>query len=110
MTRKFWTKEEEEVLKKIHTLYSSKELAEMFDTSIGAINTKKASLGIAKHQIEEVLPEGYRKCSACKEVLPEEEFYHRKKGDPTSGYSHHCKSCDSLRKAKANRLKKIDKK
>lgn len=107
---KKWTEQEGELLLKIHTLYTTNELAEMFETTVGSINTKKKSLGIADFQLREKTPEGMRRCKECNELLPLEAFQLRNKSNPRCSRHHYCKECTSIKKAIKHREKQLQKK
>lgn len=103
--KKVWTKEEANLLLKIYTLYTNEELAEMFNCKVSAINTKRTSLGIGIKQLEAEanadVPEGYRRCRECGEVLSlEENFYILSRKNPERGRMKICKNCSNSSKAK----------
>lgn len=105
MSKKIWTKEEADLLLKIYTLYTNEELAEMFDCKVAAINTKRTALGIGLKQLEEQanadVPEGYRRCKECGEVLLlEENFYILSRTNPERGRMKTCKKCSNSQKSK----------
>lgn len=106
--KKIWTKEEEEMLLKIYDIYDSKELAEMFDTNYRSVNAKKRALGIGKEKFKKEIPEGYKRCSDCEEVLSEENFQRRSKTDTTVGRYSICKDCNRLIKSIKFKERKIE--
>lgn len=104
--KKIWTKEEADLLSKIYMLYTNEELAEMFDCKVSAINTKRTAMGVGIKQLEEMansdVPEGYRRCRECGEVLLlEENFYILSRKQPQRGRMKVCKNCANSAKAKA---------
>lgn len=110
MVVKRWTKQEEELLLKIHSLYSSKELAEMFEISVPALNAKKRRLNIGASQLREKFPEGMRRCNTCHELLPlETNFCLRSKKEPNGRRFHTCKGCTSTKKALIHRASQLQK-
>lgn len=114
-TKKVWTKEEAELLKKIYTLYTNEELAEMFNCKVTSINTKRTALGIGIKQLEaeanKDVPEGYRRCTECGEILKlEEHFYIKSRTNPERGRMKVCKKCSNSNKSKQRaELKLIEK-
>ena len=104
-----WTAQEKEDLLKIHDLYTTKELAEMFNTSVEGIYRQKRRLGISKKHLEEKLPEGMRRCKECQEVFPlnDDYFYLRNKRYPNGARRHICIECAKISMAKYRRNKKL---
>ena len=108
---KRWTKEEEEMLTKIHHLYTVKELAEIFQVTKNSIAQKKCRLGL-KYEKENI-QEGYKKCWYCKEIKTIDNFWLQAKQN--DGYQTMCKQCKKIyeanRKMKeevANKNKKLN--
>lgn len=110
--KKKWTKEEADLLLKIYMLYTNKELAEMFDCKVSAINTKRTALGVGIKQLEEQanadVPEGYRRCKECGEILLlEENFYPLSRKNPKRGRMKICKNCGNANKSKERAEEKL---
>lgn len=89
---KKWTDEEIEFLKKHYPYEDTDYIAETLNRPINGITNKATKLGIKKYK--ETLPEGYKRCSKCKKILPINEFYINK--NRNKPYSN-CKSCDRKR-------------
>lgn len=93
MKKRYWTKEEEEYLTQVYKLYSLEELAEIFKCTKKQVYTKLFGLGYIGGTYKEYdIPEGYKKCYRCEEILPYEEFYNNK--SKPDGKSSECKHCD----------------
>ena len=92
---KKWTKEDDEILIKIHNLYSNKELAEIFGVTLGAISGKKSTLKLAKKT--ESIPEGYKRCWYCKCILPSCNFC--KDNSSKDGLQSMCNPCKKIYRA-----------
>ena len=117
MAKKIWTQEEADLLLKIYDIYTNEELAEMFNCKVAAINTKRTALGVGIKQLEaeanKDVPEGYRRCRDCGEVLLlEENFYLLSRNNPERGRAKQCKNCNNskqaYKRAKGKGIEKID--
>jgi|ERR1035437_940437 hypothetical protein len=58
-------------------------------------------------KIKEILPEGFKRCSRCKNIKSKKEFY-KNKNQP-DGFGYHCKKCKEDNFDKENRRKYIKK-
>ena len=101
---KRWTKEEIELLKNIIHLYTLDELAEFFGVTKDSIyfQIKEHKL-MQKEQIK--IPEGYKKCSKCKEMLKKDFFY--KHSSTKFGLQSYCKECEKSYRAERMIKKKL---
>lgn len=99
------TEEQQQELLKIHNIYSTEELCEMFEVNTKYLNHVKRKLGIGVLSYKNDIPEGYCRCGDCKEILPEDNFYMRSKTDPSKGRYSSCKECSRIKKAIANKEK-----
>lgn len=103
---KKWTDEEIEFLKKHYPYEDTDYIAETLNRTSHSIYNKAMRLGIKKHK--DILPDGYKKCSKCKKILPIDEFFINHK---TGGiYNSHCKSCKLKMNMKYQLNKKIENK
>lgn len=84
-----WSKEDEELLKKIYKLYTYEELAVTFKRTKNAIYTRILKLKLIE---KEEIPKGSKKCPKCKEILELDKFYKMKNGKPYFI----CKNCNKL--------------
>ena len=90
---KSWTKEDEEHLKNLIAMgVSVKEIAIVFERGEKAVRAKMSKMGIKLLNKEEI-PEGHKRCSRCKEILPFDHF-NKNKGRKT-GRDDYCKMCKS---------------
>lgn len=105
---KKWTKEEEEMLSKIHHMYTNDELAEIFGVTSNAIRCKKNYMKLRNERLE--IPYGYKKCNSCNSILPVSEFH--KKTATKDGFQAECITCkkEYKRKVKIDFKNKIEKK
>lgn len=92
----FWDKEWDSRLASIHMLYTYRELSEIFGVSTSTIVRAMKRLDL-KHDNgrHENVPDGYKYCSSCKQILPRSSFYNNKSNK--DGCSSYCKSCESMK-------------
>ncbi|HSQ87997.1 hypothetical protein [Romboutsia sp.] len=97
-----WTKEEEEKFRIAYqdNNYTLEEICWKFKRKRNAIMSKAHAMQIKRIPQKEDLPDGYKRCSKCKEVLSFEQFYDKRKAK--DGKQPYCKTC----KNKYNKEKK----
>ncbi len=106
LSRETWNDERDTRLTKIFHLYTDEELAEIFETTTVAVASRRWKLRLLRETDEtEEIPEGHKRCSGCKVILPFELFSrNRTKKDGRDDY---CKDCVSDKNSvKKNKLKK----
>ena len=92
--RKKWTDEEIQFLKFAYPNkdFTVNEIAEVLKRNKSSISTKANSLGLSVYK--ESIPEGYKKCSRCKNILPLSFF--TKRGDYKHRYRSWCRECRKI--------------
>ena len=90
MARK-WTDEEIQFLKFAYPNrdFTTKEIAEALNRSYESIRTRAKLLNINRYK--ENVPDGYKKCTKCENILP--FSYFTKRGDNKALYRSWCKHC-----------------
>lgn len=106
-TRKVYTHEEEEFLRKHSSEYTYKELADIFDVSVDSVRAKLSNLGI-KAKVRQVFSEDrtMKRCSKCDNFFPIEEY--QRKGSTVLKSA--CKACLYEQHFNRNKLKNPDEK
>jgi len=95
---KVWTNVEDDFLIKYYNNpdFKLSELALELNRSEGAVRSRCFKLGIKK--VVETIPDGYKRCSICNDILPITNF--SKNGKKVNGdikYHSSCKICKKLR-------------
>lgn len=109
MAKVIWNKENQQRLIEMNEIYTTEEIAEQFGASVSAIKNEKYKLGLgSKKEDEDNVPEGMKKCSKCKTILPLSEFYDKK--NSKDGKQPYCKSCNALSKSLSYYRKKEEEK
>lgn len=105
--RKKWTQDEEKILMNVYHLYSTHELALMFNTNPASVNCCRRKLGIGMEQLKPPVPEGHKRCSSCQEIKPLDDFYVKCKNDPNGIRNSKCKACSAIEKSLAYRESRV---
>lgn len=88
---KIWPDEDKEYLKEAYTKYnlSIKEIAEALKRTPGSVKAKIVKLELKRPK--EDIPEGYKRCPRCKEILPINRF--GKKNQNKNTIDSYCLQC-----------------
>lgn len=103
--KKLWTKEETALFRQIFHLYTTAELAEIFNCEKEKINNKAITENLSSKR-ETDIPEGKKKCSTCQEIFDLDFFDNNRYNK--DGKASECKSCSRMRKSLAHRKKKYE--
>lgn len=97
MAKKIWSKDETSMFRQIYHLYTTEELAEIFNCTKTKVSAKAVTEGLAPKKESIEIPEGMKKCSACKEIF-ELDFFDSNRSNK-DGKATECKACSKMRKS-----------
>lgn len=103
---KAWSKEEEAFLLREYNKSDTVEIAEAIDRTLASVNMRAMRLGITKTK-KEIIPNGYKRCTVCKKILPLDSFFNKK--NSKDGKYTTCRDCCAIKSKLKHDKKRINK-
>ena len=99
-----WTPEEDAFLTREYGKSSSKDIADALGRTAEAIRTRAIRLKLKFRDVPDNVPQGFKYCTGCKQILPLDSFYNQ--NSSKDGKYHVCIKCAKEQGRKKREMQK----